>query len=84
MIDSTDILGHKRAKPFPLYSDSYYITEIDFFSFHMIQMQKMSYFKVELRCNVTIHAQSRHSKLLVSLQTNDAVVLSHGKFNRYR
>ena len=63
-IGSTDIVGHKRARPFPLCSESYDIAESDFFSFHTIQMQKMSYFKVEPRRNVTIHAQSRHGKLL--------------------
>ena len=47
----------KRVRPFPLYSESYYIAESDFFSFQTIQMQKMSYLKVEPRRNVTIHAQ---------------------------
>ena len=61
MIDSTDIVGRKQARRFPLYSESYYIAESDFFSFHTIQMQKMSYFKVEPRRNVTILAQLRHS-----------------------
>ena len=46
MIGSTDIVGHKRARPFPLYSESCYEAESDFFSFHTIQMQKMSSFKV--------------------------------------
>ena len=44
---SRDIVEHKRARPSSLYSESYYIAESDFFSFHTIQMQKMSYLKVE-------------------------------------
>ena len=55
MYDSTDIVGHKRARPFPLYAESYCIAESNFFSFHAIQMQNMSYLKVEPRRNVTIH-----------------------------
>ena len=76
MVGSTDIVENKRARPSSLYSEPYYIAESDFFPFQTIQMQKMSYLKVELGCNVAIHAQLRHSKLLFSSQTNDAMVLS--------
>ena len=38
MIGSTDIVGHKLARPFPLYSEWYYRAESDFFSFHAIQL----------------------------------------------
>ena len=51
MVGSTDIVEHKRARPFSLYSESYYLAESDFFSFHTIQMQKMSYLKVEPMLN---------------------------------
>ena len=47
------------------------IADSDFFSFHTIQMQKMSYFRVEPRRKVTIHPQSRYSKSLFSPQTDD-------------
>ena len=46
MIGPTIIVEHKLASPFPWYSESCYIAESDFFSFHTIQMQKMSYFEV--------------------------------------
>ena len=47
IIGSTDIVEHKPARPFPLYSESHHIAKSDFFFYHTIQMQKMSYFKVE-------------------------------------
>ena len=46
MVGSTDIVEHKRTRLFPLHSESYYIAENDFFSFHTIQMKKI-YFEVE-------------------------------------
>ena len=58
MIGSQNIVEHKRARPFPLYSKSYYIATSDLFSFHTIQMQEVSYFKIEPRRNVTMHVQS--------------------------
>ena len=75
MAGSTDVVEHKRTRSFSLNSESYYVAESDFFSFHASKMQKMSYLKVEPR-RVTIHAQSRHSKLLFSSQKNDAMALS--------
>ena len=51
---STDVVEHKRAKPFPLYCISYYVAVSDYFSFHTIQLPKMSLFTIESRCNVNI------------------------------
>ena len=47
MASSTDIVERKRARPSTLHSISYYTAESDFFSFHSIQMPKMSYFTFE-------------------------------------
>ena len=55
MVGSTDIVEHKRAGPFSLYSQSY-----------TIQIPKMSYLKVEPRRNVTIqlnHATAEVGKI---------------------
>ena len=42
MVGSTDIVEHKRARPSSLYSDSYYVAESDFFSFHTISINQFS------------------------------------------
>ena len=34
------------------------MAESGFFSFHAVQIQEVSYFKIEPRCNVTMHVQS--------------------------
>ena len=62
MAGSIDIVEHHRARPFPVYSISYYIAEYDFFYFHMIQMPKMSLFTTEPR--VQRHKQYTQSCLV--------------------
>ena len=61
VVGSADIAKHKRARPIPLHSEAYYIAERDFFSFLTIQMQKMSYLKVEPKRNVTIAYMLNHA-----------------------
>ena len=47
-----ELVEHKRARLFPLYSELYYLAESDFFSFHAIQMQKMFNFEIDPRNDV--------------------------------
>ena len=48
MISSTDIVEHKRARPFPLYSELYYKAESDFFLSAQLKCQKCLILKLNL------------------------------------